>query len=317
MIREEKKPTIFFLGDVALDEYYEAPYWPRLKEKIVVHSLPSQPGGMIANAACMAAALGADSHFCALLNEGEISRRLIEDLENQGVCTDWILFDPAVPDSKTIIILAEGEHTVIIPTLGIQVIHLPEKTYENIQRADYLYTTLCEFQPVECGGKGSLELLKEIRQSGCQIVFDMDVNGFAGAEWEYLRHIDILFMNEKGFSSLAGEESEKMQAKKILDAGVRILVITQGSNGCSVFSESDCISVPGIQTDVIDVTGAGDTFSAAFIYAYHRWESLEKAAQFAVGAATRCVERMGARGGIAGAAEILEYIKCKGTPIPE
>jgi ribokinase len=46
-----------FVGDVALDEYYRADYWPTIKDKAIVHALPAVPGGMIANAACVAAAL--------------------------------------------------------------------------------------------------------------------------------------------------------------------------------------------------------------------------------------------------------------------
>ena len=30
---------VFFVGDVATDEYYQAPYFPSIKEKIIVHAL--------------------------------------------------------------------------------------------------------------------------------------------------------------------------------------------------------------------------------------------------------------------------------------
>ena len=42
---------IFFIGDVSLDEYYQAEYFPKIKEKILVKTLPAQMGGSIANAA--------------------------------------------------------------------------------------------------------------------------------------------------------------------------------------------------------------------------------------------------------------------------
>ena len=49
---------IFFIGDVALDEYYQADYFPKIKEKIIVHTLPAQMGGSIANAACVFQSMG-------------------------------------------------------------------------------------------------------------------------------------------------------------------------------------------------------------------------------------------------------------------
>jgi len=52
------KKYCVFIGDVALDEYYKADYWPTIKDKVLVDALTAVPGGMIANAACVAAALG-------------------------------------------------------------------------------------------------------------------------------------------------------------------------------------------------------------------------------------------------------------------
>ena len=40
---------VFFIGDVALDEYYSAPYWPVLKDKVLLRTLEPQMGGSIAN----------------------------------------------------------------------------------------------------------------------------------------------------------------------------------------------------------------------------------------------------------------------------
>ena len=39
--------TVFFIGDVAMDEYYSAPLFRKIKEKILVQTLPAQMGGMI------------------------------------------------------------------------------------------------------------------------------------------------------------------------------------------------------------------------------------------------------------------------------
>lgn len=38
---------IFFIGDVALDEYYQADYFPKIKEKIIVHTLPAQMAALL------------------------------------------------------------------------------------------------------------------------------------------------------------------------------------------------------------------------------------------------------------------------------
>ena len=49
--------TTFFIGDVALDEYYTADRWPGRADKGFVRELPAETGGSIANAAVVYAAL--------------------------------------------------------------------------------------------------------------------------------------------------------------------------------------------------------------------------------------------------------------------
>ncbi|MCX6014152.1 MAG: hypothetical protein NT020_00940 [Chloroflexales bacterium] len=61
-----------FVGDVALDEYYRADYWPTIQDKAIVHALPAVPGGMIANAACVAAALGLEVKFWPCSTAGRL-----------------------------------------------------------------------------------------------------------------------------------------------------------------------------------------------------------------------------------------------------
>ena len=306
------RPIIFFIGDVALDEYYHAPYWPKMKEKILVNTLPARPGGMIANAACVASALGVEAHFLALLNSGDITVKLIEDLKLNNINTEWIQFDNALPDAKTIIVIADGEHTVLIPTLGIERIEISQETIDFIKRCDYLYTTLCEFQPLNCGGKNSLEILSEIRKSGCKTVFDMDVNEFTPEEKVFLKGVDILFINELGFELMKKSRTEEISVQEILHLGVKLLIVTQGADGCKVFQGKEHWKFPGIHTEVEDVTGAGDTFAGSFIYAYHKWQDPYRAAVFAVGAATRCVRKFGARSGVGSEREVLDFLSKSG-----
>ena len=307
-----QKPVLFFLGDVALDEYYRAPYWPKIKDKVLVQPLPFVPGGMIANAACVAAALGAETHFLAALNRGQVTDRLVQDLQVQGIDTQWIVYDDALPDAKTIIILTEDEHTVFIPTMGIQRIEIPLKTLTFIQDADYLYTNLAEFKPVSCAGKSALVLLKQIRKAGCKVVFDMDVDPLAGEEKDYLTEIDILFMNETGFARMKRNRSEEECIREIFHNGVEMFVVTKSDEGCDVYTNGMKWHVPGIPVEVIDVTGAGDTFAGSFIYAYHKWQDPYQAAVFATAAAARSVSAIGARSGVGNEQDIFAFMKNHG-----
>ena len=169
------KDYSFFVGDVALDEYYRAPYWPNIREKVLVEPLPPQMGGSIANAASVYTAYNESVYFLSLLNSGKISQMLCEDLRKQGIDTSYVLYDDTLPDAKNIIILAEDDHTLFIPTLGIQQIEITPEILDAMCRAKYVYTTIVEIRPLRCGKMNAIEIIKKIRESGAKIVCDLDV----------------------------------------------------------------------------------------------------------------------------------------------
>jgi len=65
------------------------------------------------------------------------------------------------------------------------------------------------------------------------------------------------------------------------DYGLKLLVITSGSRGCDVFDSTGTFHRDGIKVDVVDTVGAGDAFSAAFLYNYLSGITLEQSADAA------------------------------------
>ena len=77
---ETDKNYAVYIGDVALDEYYRAQRWPGKADKENVEFLKAVPGGMIANAACVRASLDQKTLFWTCMNDGAVSKFLLEDL---------------------------------------------------------------------------------------------------------------------------------------------------------------------------------------------------------------------------------------------
>lgn len=93
---------------------------------------------------------------------------------------------------------------------------------------------------------------------------------------------DILKINDEELDivskmlSLSGTQEERCRA--ISRAfNLKFVILTKGGDGSEVVLEDKVhISRPG-KIDIVDTVGAGDSFTAAFILAYLRGESLEKA----------------------------------------
>ena len=76
------------------------------------------------------------------------------------------------------------------------------------------------------------------------------------------------------------------------------LLMTEGSNGVRFHNGTEIVHVPSIAVDVVDTTGAGDTFNGALAVALSEGETLQKAIRFANIAGGLSVTKLGAQGGM-------------------
>jgi sugar/nucleoside kinase (ribokinase family) len=82
-------------------------------------------------------------------------------------------------------------------------------------------------------------------------------------------------------------------ARKLLDAGAKIAILTLAGEGCLVVRGKNSWRVWPPQVRVVDGCGAGATFSTGFIYGYLRGWTLEDMARFATAAASLKVAQVG------------------------
>jgi sugar/nucleoside kinase (ribokinase family) len=298
-----------FIGDVALDEYYVSDHWPKLKEKITVKTLKPEFGGMIANAACVFAALGGNAKFCGVLNSGLLTEMLLGNLNSYNVNTDLVVFDDSLPDSKTIIVLAEGEHTVFIPDMHVEHINLTQEHLDILCSAEFVYTTITELHRLKCHNMNCDGIIDDLHKNGVKILCDLDVGYLDEENEEYYKQLDIAIFNEIGFNKYRGSRSEERAVSDLLSYGTEIVVVTLAENGCSVYTKDRSFRVSALQVQRTDVTGAGDTFCASFLFAYQKYGNIDMAANFATTAAAICVESQGARSGAVGEKVVIDRMK--------
>ncbi len=83
---------------------------------------------------------------------------------------------------------------------------------------------------------------------------------------EVLKKVDVLAINDEEARQLSGEYSLVRGARKILEMGPKYLVIKKGENGALLMDKENMFYAPALPLeDVMDPTGAGDTFAGGFI----------------------------------------------------
>jgi sugar/nucleoside kinase (ribokinase family) len=81
-----------------------------------------------------------------------------------------------------------------------------------------------------------------------------------------IERVDVLTINDEEARQLSGEHSLVKAANKILTMGPSTLVIKKGEHGALLFNEDEVFFAPALPLEeVLDPTGAGDTFAGGFI----------------------------------------------------
>jgi sugar/nucleoside kinase (ribokinase family) len=158
-----------------------------------------------------------------------------------------------------------------------------------------------------------LETIHQLRALGAMLAIDL--GGYGGAHSrehpseaeqqnpvslrELVEHFDVVrasvedCMHLLGADQVASEAGEEEVIQLFLSWGARVGLLTLGERGCVVGTSDGIIRVPAQKGDVIDTTGAGDSFSTAFLVGYMRTGDIEWSARFAAATVISVIERTG------------------------
>ena len=110
-----------------------------------------------------------------------------------------------------------------------------------------------------------------------------------------LERTNILLINESELRLLCNNNNAPVKelAISFLDLGIETIVVKQGSAGVFAISNTEECQVGAYECDVVDTTGAGDSFNSGFLYSYLKGYDLEKSCKIANWVASRAIEGYG------------------------
>lgn len=116
---------------------------------------------------------------------------------------------------------------------------------------------------------------------------------------EVIKNVDVITINDEEARQLSGEYSLVKAARKILTMGPKYVVIKKGEHGALLFDKENMFFAPALPLEeVLDPTGAGDTFAGGFIgYIAHTndisFENMKRAIIIGSTLASFTVEKFG------------------------
>ncbi|KAG1700372.1 Fructokinase [Nymphon striatum] len=87
---------------------------------------------------------------------------------------------------------------------------------------------------------------------------------------------DIVKVSDEDLDWIANGEPFTHLIENWLNGATNVLLLTQGENGVTAFTNSGSINHPAMNVEVVDTIGAGDTFNAGFIAGLRRTNLLAK-----------------------------------------
>jgi sugar/nucleoside kinase (ribokinase family) len=149
--------------------------------------------------------------------------------------------------------------------------------------------------------QAQVELVSHLKQaSKARVALDPQEDYIEGNEHELRRLIaqcDIFLPSAEEVRRLLRHEDWRAAARTLAELGPQIVVVKLGEEGCLIYDRPSGreITVPAFPSDVVDTTGAGDSFCGAFMAALLQDGSdLEAAARAGAVAASFTVAGYGA-----------------------
>jgi sugar/nucleoside kinase (ribokinase family) len=101
---------------------------------------------------------------------------------------------------------------------------------------------------------------------------------------EALAYVNRIFVNERELEALIGT-GDPLEARRLLEGKTEIVVVKRGPRGAVAVTRDEVVEVKAPKVEkLVDVTGTGDAFNAAFNIYYQRTRDLGEALKHAVAA---------------------------------
>lgn len=302
---------IVVVGSLNMDLVIEVDRIPKIGETIKGEEMSYLIGGKGSNQAVAACRLGNEVSMIGCVGKDTFGDKILKHLKEEGVNVDGVKIDEATfTGIATIFKTKEDNSIVVIPGANDFCNKgLIDDNIEKIKSADILITQL-EI-PIETVAYA----LKVAKENGVKTI----LNPAPAREIskEILQNVDFITPNETEFEIISNktfkdgnELEEAMIAWQNENPSTR-LVVTRGKDGSSYVECNKVETMKTIKVDVVDTTGAGDTFNGALAHGISHELPMNEVVTFAGTAASLSVTKFGAQTGMPKFEEVNNILNTK------
>ncbi|HZT32316.1 MAG TPA: carbohydrate kinase family protein [Bryobacteraceae bacterium] len=256
-----------FIGDLNVDVMMGGmESLPVVDREVACQSYDVVMGASTVLCACAYASLGGEAAFAGLAGRDDYGDFMLRGLADFGIDTSLVRRTDKVRTGVTVNLIYRSTRTQVTYPGTIA-----EFSGEGLEEA-----VLAGFRHIHFGGvylqhnfrhriAGLLEAAGRLGISS-----SLDPQWDASERWEYmdqwLPRLTWLFLNDDEARSLTGARTSE-EAVLALAGRTRCPLVKTGERGALVCGHGTVQRVPARRVEVVDTTGAGDSFDAGFLYA--------------------------------------------------
>ncbi len=268
-----KTPRIACIGLSSWDRLIAVEAYPAAGGVADVIEEVSAPGGPTTNTAVALARLGAEVSLASAIGDDERGELVREGLEAEGIDTSGLAVKPGqVTDLATMIVSRAPLDRTIFWEHGAQPLRHDKLDIPGLFGADVLVLDVAD-----TALRRFLLDLPAHTVPTCRILGPLThlADDLTGAFELALRH-DAIVSNERDLLAVTGtwtlSDAITALQHRMRGENLRAALVTRGSEGCLVITETERTRVPAFGVEVADPTGAGDAFAAGVAWGMaKRW----------------------------------------------
>lgn len=273
------------LGSINMDIVYQVQSAPLKGQTVLGTTYDVLPGGKGANQAVMMSALSTDVSFLGAIGPDGFGNMAIAAFADKGVNSSNIV-RTSEPTGIAIIELTQNDNSiVVIPGANMSITSKDVDTFFAVHQGleavvAQLETRLetVEYFLKQAHGKNILTILNP---APAQAITPA-----------WMEFVDILIPNE----TEAGLIFDGMDLTTLVSSYPNRMIVTLGDQGVIYHDGLQVIKVPAQAVNVVDTTGAGDSFVAGFTHAYLKTNNIYEAILHGIAIASITCEHLGAQG---------------------
>ena len=280
---------VVVVGSINMDLVAIAPRFPQPGETLLGQRFMTLHGGKGANQAVAAARLGAEVHLIGALGDDAFGVALRDGLHEAGVQTDHVRHIEHSSSGTASITVAGGENQiVVVPGANGEV---------SPQQVEAAHTLFSSADVVLVQLEIPLDTVAATLRLAHKLAIPVILNPAPAQALPaaMLRCASFITPNEHELATVLDADAS-VDFRRLMQGSPCPVVMTRGSEGAWYYEHDQPQHQTSFKVDLVDSTGAGDTFNAAF--AVFLKEGLSAAVRKACAAAALSVTGIGARGGM-------------------